>query len=254
MSSDDKAQAVSGGDMEGKDKGGGAGPVILSFIIGLAASLVLGWAIFPQLLYSQKQQPIDFNHKLHMAEVGQDCSYCHYFREDGSFSGIPDLYSCMECHSELMGDSEEEVRLYEDYVAKEREIPWLVYARQPDCVFFSHAAHVIMGEMDCVTCHGHHGETESLRPYEYNVISGYSRDIWGKSIAGLSNDPAKRSKMDVCAHCHALEGVGVPTQNVENPVESLFKETVNMIWPTTVTPTRGTSVQTQRDGCFVCHK
>ena len=37
---------------------GAAGPVTLFFILGLAASLVVGWVIFPKLLYSTKEQPI----------------------------------------------------------------------------------------------------------------------------------------------------------------------------------------------------
>ncbi|MGD8765992.1 MAG: hypothetical protein PVG87_27035, partial [Desulfobacteraceae bacterium] len=32
------------------------GPIILFFIFGLVASLVVGWVVFPQLLYSHKQQ------------------------------------------------------------------------------------------------------------------------------------------------------------------------------------------------------
>jgi hypothetical protein len=66
-------------------------------------------------------------------------------------------------------------------VKKEREVPWLVYSRQPDCVFFSHVAHVKMGKMDCVTCHGPIGESESLKPFQQNRITGYS-DIWGENI------------------------------------------------------------------------
>ncbi|MBU4186408.1 MAG: cytochrome C, partial [Proteobacteria bacterium] len=58
---DDKAKEVSAD--------GATGPIILFFILGLAASLVLGWVIFPKLLYSQKKQPIDFNHVLHVEAV-----------------------------------------------------------------------------------------------------------------------------------------------------------------------------------------
>ena len=60
--------------------------------------------------------------------------------------------------------------------------------------------------------------------------------------------------MDDCAACHAEAGVGVLREKVKNPVEGYFLEMVRMVWPTTVTPTRGTSVQTERDGCLVCHK
>ncbi len=207
-------------------KGSGAGGfIILFFIIGFAASMVLGWVIFPKLLYSQKQQPLNFNHALHVEEVGEGCEGCHYFREDGSFSGIPKLAQCTECHEEPMGDTEDEAIFVEQYVAKEREVPWLSYSRQPDCVFFSHAAHVIGAKMDCVVCHGHIGESEATRPYEYNLITGYSRDIWGKNIAGLKKNSWDRMKMDDCAQCHKEAGM-----------------------------IHTSSVQTERDACFVCHK
>jgi len=200
------------------------GPILLFFLVGLALSMVLGWLIFPKLLYSQKSQPIDFNHKLHVEEVGGSCDSCHYFREDGTFSGIPKLGNCLECHEEILGETEEEEKFYNEYVAKGREVPWLVYSRQPDCVFFSHVAHVQMGKMDCVSCHGHIGESDHSRVYEENRITGYSRDIWGHNIAGIAKDPWDRMKMDDCSKCH-----------VENNVKQ-------------------NSVQTHKGGCFVCHK
>ncbi len=248
------AEASSSESGKQGEGGGGAGPVILFFIVGLVASLIVGWVVFPKLLYSQKHQPINFNHKLHDAEVAEGCESCHYFREDGSFSGIPKVESCMECHEEVLGESEDEAVFVENYVQKGIEVPWLVYSKQPPCVFFSHAAHVKMAGMDCVSCHGHIGTSETSRVYEENRISGYSRDIWGKSIAGFKQYSWDRMKMDDCAKCHAETGVGVLRDEVNNPVRSHFLETVRMIWPSTVTPTRGTSVQTQRDGCLVCHK
>ncbi len=211
------------GDIE-TPKDGPGGFIILFFIAGLVVSLVVGWGLFPKLLYSQKKQPIAFNHKLHMAEVEHGCESCHYFREDGSFSGIPTLEECMSCHENAIGESDAEGLFMAEYVYKGREVPWYVYARQPDCVFFSHAAHVSMGEMECETCHGNVGESEAPRVYEENRITGYSRDIWGKSIAGLKINSYDRMKMDDCAECH---------------------ETMTG---------RRTSVQTQYDACFVCHK
>ena len=59
---------------------------------------------------------------------------------------------------------------------------------------------------------------------QFCSISGYSRDIWGKNPLGLRRNSWDRMKMDVCAECHAGAHV--------NPG----------------------SVQTQRDGCLVCHK
>jgi len=203
---------------------GAGGPITLFFILGLVASLVLGWVIFPQLLYSKKEQPVQFNHVLHNELVDDGCESCHFFREDGTYSGVPQLAQCIDCHEEVQGESEEEAKFVNQYVLKEREVPWLVYSRQPDCVFFSHVAHVKMGQMDCVTCHGDVGESESLKPYEANRISGYSRDIWGKNIAGIKFNSWDRMKMDDCSECHVRENVN-----------------------------QG-SVQTLRGGCFVCHK
>lgn len=231
-----------------------AGPVIVSFIVGLVVSMILGWVIFPALLYSKQKQPFNFNHKLHLEQVDEDCESCHYFRDDGSFSGIPSLDSCLDCHDEMLGESEDEAIFIKEYVEKDREVPWLVYSRQPACVYFSHAAHVVLGKMDCEACHGHIGESEVSRVYEENRITGYSRDIWGKNIAGFKRNSWDRMKMDDCAECHAEVGVGILRDRVKNPVQGYFLELVGMVWPTTTTETKGTSVQTERDGCLVCHK
>ncbi len=175
---------------------------ILFFIVGLIASLIIGWVVFPNLLYSQKKQPFDFNHVVHNGEVEDGCESCHSFREDGSFAGIPTLEQCTGCHEEMIGEDPEEEKFVNEYVTKEKEVPWLVYSRQPDCVFFSHAAHVKKAEMTCKECHGPVGESESLKVYEENRITGLSRDIWGPSIGGFRTNSWDSMKMDVCAKCH----------------------------------------------------
>jgi hypothetical protein len=235
-------------------KNGVAGAVILFFILGLAASLVVGWIVFPKLLYSQKNQPFSFNHVLHVEQVDDGCNSCHAFRDDGTFTGIPKLDACIGCHEDMQGDTEDEKIFVEQYVKKEREVPWLVYSKQPPCVFFSHAAHVKMGKMDCVYCHGPIGQSTHSRVYEQNRITGLSRDIWGKSIAGFKQNSWDRMKMDDCAECHARTQVGIPRQETKDPVSGHFLETVQMIFPTSYNEFKGTSVQTEKDGCFVCHK
>ncbi len=220
----DDAHGASPAHAPSEAESGGGPYLFLSFIAGLVLSLVVGWVVFPKVLYSKKNQPVDFNHKLHLEEVDDSCQSCHFFREDGTFSGVPRLAQCTGCHEEILTGSENEVEFFEQYVAKDREVPWQVYSRQPDCVFFSHAAHVDGANMDCETCHGSIGTSESLRPYEENRITGYSRDIWGKSIGGFKHNTWDRMKMDDCAECHS-EAAG-----------------------------HDSSVQTGRDACFVCHK
>jgi len=211
---DDKPKAASDG----------GGFPFLFFIVGLAASLIVGWVVFPKLLYSKKEQPFDFNHALHVEDQGMDCESCHYFREDGSYAGIPKLAQCRDCHEDVQGETEDEAIFVNEYVLKDREVPWLVYSKQPPCVFFSHAAHVKSGGMECSTCHGPVGESTGLKPYEENRITGYSRDIWGKNIAGFKKHTWDRMKMDDCSECHVRLGVNQ------------------------------TSVQTGKGACFVCHK
>lgn len=187
------------------DKGLGLG--VIFFMGAFLICFLSGWLLFPKLLYSKKEQPFNFDHSLHVEETG-DCETCHFLREDGTFSGIPGIESCMECHTdEPMGETDDEAVFAEEYVAQGKEVPWLIYAKQPDCVYFSHAAHTVAGGMDCKTCHGHIGESSSSRPYEENRITGYSRDIWGKNIWGIKKNSWDRMKMDDCAACH-LEEMG----------------------------------------------
>ncbi|MCK5310793.1 MAG: cytochrome c3 family protein, partial [Desulfobacteraceae bacterium] len=191
---ENKTECSTGGEKTEGDSGLGLG--VLFFLIAFVVVFLSGWLLFPKLLYSKKEQPFNFNHDLHTSELGS-CDACHYLREDGSFNGIPDLASCMECHEEEpLGDTEDELIFCEEYVAKEKEVPWFVYAKHPDCVFFSHAAHIQGAGMDCESCHGYIGESEECRPYEENRITGYSRDIWGKNIWGIKKHSWDRMKMD----------------------------------------------------------
>ncbi|MGD8229539.1 MAG: cytochrome c3 family protein [Desulfobacteraceae bacterium] len=187
------------------------------FLAGLIPAMFVGWILFPMALYSEQQQPVNFSHAIHsMEDIGiegdtelERCLYCHGFRDDGSFAGIPKLATCMECHDDpdfTMGEHPEEKRFLKEYVANEKEIPWFSYSRQPDCVYFPHIAHVKMGSVECRTCHGDHGKSEALPVYQRNRLTGYSINIWGTNIAGIKFNTWDRMKMDDCAECHTKLG------------------------------------------------
>lgn len=182
-------------------------PGTLRFLAGFVFSLVIGWFVFPYVLYERIEQPLQFSHKVHTGEAGgMSCTDCHEVKPDGRFTGIPALEKCATCHSSQVGTSPHEKRLVDEYVAKNREIPWLVYAQQPENVYFSHASHI--GSVECANCHGDHGSTDSLRVYERNRISGYSRDIWGSSISRLARKASwDGKKMDDCIGCHESRNV-----------------------------------------------
>jgi len=237
-----------------KPDGKFVGPVILFFIIGFAVSLIVGWVIFPKLLYSQKKQPIDFNHMLHNGLVDNGCASCHFLRDDGSFSGVPKLEQCLGCHEEQQGESANEAKFMQEYVADGVEVPWLIYSRQPDSVFFSHVAHIKLAKIDCVTCHGPIGESEHLRVYEANRITGISRDIWGKNIAGFKRNSWDRMKMNDCANCHAVQTDMSAKTEIKSTLGRLFTNVVNIAFPNSTKTGKKSSVQTEKEACFVCHK
>lgn len=181
---------------------------LLAFAIGFGAALAAGWGAFPRVLYQKKVQPIEFRHKTHAAKSGTSaCGDCHALREDGAFAGIPATTSCAGCHGEPMGTTKAEAALVNDYVKPQRETPWLVYAQQPANVRFSHAIHTRLAGLKCEDCHGTQGETDALKPYEVNRISGYSRDIWGRSMSRLRRAPHEGMKMADCEDCHRKRGV-----------------------------------------------
>jgi hypothetical protein len=192
---------------------------LVYFIGGLAAALLIGWVLFPIVLYSKNEQPVNFSHAIHtdpnILDViegdteAERCSFCHGFRDDGSFMGIPKLSKCMECHDDPespLGETLEEKKFLEEYVASQKEVPWYKYYKQPDSVYFSHIPHVKNGEIDCKTCHGDHSHTNNLPLYKKNRISGYSINIWGENISGYKTNTWDRMKMDDCTECHLKNG------------------------------------------------
>ena len=183
-------------------RGGLAGCVLdlAPFVVGLVVALAVGWLVFPMIMFSEQEQPIRFSHKVHAEEQQMECAECHTVRPDGTFAGLPDLESCMACHEDAIGDDPEEARFVAEYVEKGREVPWLVYQKQPDNVFFSHAAHslkncaschsdIYMKENDlCVHCHPDVASSDSAPTYRENRLTGYSDKIM---------------KMWQCERCHA---------------------------------------------------
>lgn len=171
---------------------------------GFGLALAIGWLLFPALLYKREAQPLQFSHLVHTGDkAGMSCGDCHTVGEDGRFEGIPSMDKCGTCHSSQLGESEAEKVLVDDYIGPGKPIPWLVYLRQPDNAYFPHGIHMSDGTLKCEQCHGQHGKSESLRAREVNRISGYSRDVWGRNMSGISLDGEQGMKMDRCIRCHA---------------------------------------------------
>lgn len=128
-------------------------------------------------------QPIEFNHRLHVEDVGADCLTCHFYYETSQHSGLPTLETCMDCHEGGITESEEEQRLLTlasaDPLATFRKL-----FRMPDHVNYSHREHTVAAGLECEVCHGSIAETTAP-----------------------PSRPLVRITMDTCVDCHAAQGV-----------------------------------------------
>jgi ribosomal protein L34E len=175
----------------------------IPFLAGLAMALGAGWVAFPRAIYKSAPQPVDFSHKIHADKAGAKCEDCHSFRDDGSFAGIPTLDKCAACHAAPMGSTTAEKNFIDGYVTPNREPQWEDYARQPQNVSFSHAAHVKRAKLACEACHGNIGSSNNLRPYQVDRISHYSRDVWqGMKMADCVDCHRRKGLEHSCLDCH----------------------------------------------------
>jgi len=180
---------------------------LIPFALGAALALCAGWIAFPRAIYKSRPQPVDFSHKVHADKAGTKCEDCHAFRYDGTYAGVPSLDKCTGCHAAPMGTTAEEKRFIETYVTPGREPEWRSYARQPENVFFSHAAHVKAAGLKCEECHGAVGLSDRLRAEYVDRISGYSRDVLPVAAIGRKRGAGQSMSMDDCVACHRQLGL-----------------------------------------------
>lgn len=98
------------------------------------------------------EQPIPFNHRFHVREIGMQCAYCHGGVESSAVAPIPPVELCMGCHR-IVGAQLEPVQELRGYWDRGEPIPWERVYKLPDFVQFPHEAH-IRNDLDCAECHG----------------------------------------------------------------------------------------------------
>jgi hypothetical protein len=98
------------------------------------------------------EQPIQFDHRHHVADDGIDCRYCHSSVERSSTAGIPSTSVCMNCHSQIWNRAPLLERVRESYFGG-RSLEFVRVNQVPDFVFFNHSIHVNKG-VGCASCHG----------------------------------------------------------------------------------------------------
>lgn len=136
-------------------------------------------------------QPIRFNHKEHVEDVGLSCQDCHLYVKTQPFAGLPGLDLCLTCHEEPQTDSAEEEKL-RALQSEGQELVWQRIYRVPNHVYFSHRRHTTIAEMECTTCHGQIAEMKSP-PAKPAISISMGRCIKCHRQENVSND---------CLNCH----------------------------------------------------
>lgn len=128
------------------------------FLIGVAIGFFFILIFINLSLSSRSNQPLLFNHKIHK-KADIDCIQCHPFYKEQRFSGMPNITICIECHKDPLTQNPEEEKIRQFHKSG-KDFQWNRIYKQPDHVFFSHRRHVVLGEIDCINCHGPIGESE----------------------------------------------------------------------------------------------
>ena len=143
--------------------------IIVTGLGGLLFLVVVGgWYYLTPDFYEigyQPEQPVSFNHQIHVAQLGIDCRYCHSQVEQGHHSNVPSTQVCMSCHAgegdvaylnrELWAAHKINpnlVNLRASYETGE-PIRWRRIHKVPEYAHFNHAVHVNAG-VSCYSCHG----------------------------------------------------------------------------------------------------
>lgn len=138
-------------------------------------------------------QPIHYSHKIHAGANQIECKYCHSSARVSKHSGIPSLNVCMNCHqniAEYNGEEDFENGYTKDFYTKEikklyaavgwdeenqrytgdtQPVKWVRIHNLPDFVYFNHAQHVEVGEIECQKCHGPVEEMEIM--YQHSSLT-----------------------------------------------------------------------------------
>ncbi len=138
----------------------------------------------------QPDQPIFFSHKVHAGINQINCLYCHNSAFESKHAAIPSLNVCMNCHqvvttyekgpklydvkgNEINGTSEiNKLFKYAGFTpgpgamwdaSKAKSPEWVKIHNLPDHVYFNHAQHTRVGNVQCQTCHGNIQEMDVVK-------------------------------------------------------------------------------------------
>jgi mono/diheme cytochrome c family protein len=137
----------------------------------------------------EPEQPIFYSHKVHAGINQISCLYCHGGAQDSKSANIPSVNVCMNCHmaineygggqlytaegKEVNGTNEiKKLYSYAGFepgkpwdASKAKPIAWTKIHSLPDHVYFNHSQHVMVGKVQCQTCHGEITKMDEVKQF-----------------------------------------------------------------------------------------
>ncbi len=114
------------------------------------------------------KQPIAFSHKVHAGQFEIDCNYCHTGVTKSKNANIPSPNICMNCHSGITKGTNTgttEIEKIYSAIDNNKPIEWIRVHNLPDLAYFNHSQHVVVGKVECKTCHGPIEEMDVVEQY-----------------------------------------------------------------------------------------
>jgi cytochrome c553 len=177
----------------------------------------------------EPSQPIAFSHKIHAGQLEIDCQYCHNSASKSKHAGIPSVNVCMNCHTSVQegkrpGSKDEIAKIHAaagfdadamKYIKTPNPIVWNKAHNLPDHVYFNHSQHVVVGQIDCIQCHG------DVKTYELGKVTNVN-DI--NKLEGTIKLDRPLLTMGWCIQCHDKTEVKMAGSEYYDEIHRRLKE------------------------------
>ncbi|MGF7231005.1 c-type cytochrome [Arachidicoccus sp.] len=199
----------------------------------------------------EPKQPIFYSHRVHAGINQISCLYCHTNAQYSRHATIPSVNVCMNCHmaiteytgpklytaegDEVDGTAEiKKLYKYAGYTpgpgatfdaSKAKPIEWIRIHKLPDHVYFNHSQHVMVGKVQCQTCHGDVTKMDEIKQFAplsmgwcinchrttdvqfkdngfYSIYTKYQEELKNGTIDSAKGVTVKMIGGTECQKCH----------------------------------------------------
>jgi len=157
-------------------------------VAALGLLLIAGCSPRPQ---PAPEQPIAYNHQVHVQDEEMACTRCHLGAETQDHAGLPPMTVCAGCHRRQGTDIPAVVAFMEQY-GQDQPITWrkVNYMPESAMVHFRHKPHARAG-VGCENCHGDVGSMTVAQQVVNTADMGWCVDCHRREEASID-----------CLTCH----------------------------------------------------